>query len=39
MFLRYINGNVECLLLKPFTDLDRIIVPIYYTKYVCENDE
>ncbi|KAA6383189.1 MAG: hypothetical protein EZS28_021285 [Streblomastix strix] len=38
-FIKYDNGNVECLLLKPFTDLDRITVPIYYTKFVCENEQ
>ncbi|KAA6366285.1 MAG: hypothetical protein EZS28_038188 [Streblomastix strix] len=38
-FIKYDNGNVECLLLKPFTDLDVITVPIYYTKFVCENEQ
>jgi hypothetical protein len=39
VFERYINGNVECRLLKPYKDIDRVEIPIYFAKKVSDNLE
>ncbi|OHS93472.1 hypothetical protein TRFO_40245 [Tritrichomonas foetus] len=38
-FNRYVNGNVECTLLRPYQKIQTVQVPLMYTKYICENIE
>jgi hypothetical protein len=44
-FVRYVNGNVECSVLErngdndiSWSDTDTVIIPIYYTKFLVDED-
>ena len=37
VFIKYINGNVQCKLLNPYPDINTIEIPIYFCKKIAEN--